>query len=200
MRLFLVRHAESAWGADRRVHGQSDPPLSDLGRRQAAALAEVLEGRHIDAVYSSPLLRAYETASAIAATHQLSPIVDERFRETNLGAWEGQPIVDLEDDRGFIAWKLDPSAVSAPGGETLATVTDRVVAATAALHSRHPTGSVVLVTHSIVGRALISHLLGSTPTLVPRLKLKTASISVVRLDPHGNVLERLGDVCHLRGT
>jgi broad specificity phosphatase PhoE len=199
MRLFLVRHAESAWGADRRVHGQSDPPLSDLGRRQADALAQALKGRRIDAVYSSPLLRAHETASAIAATHQLSPIVDEGFREANLGAWQGRAIVDLDDDKRFTAWKLDPSAVSAPGGENLAEVEDRVVEAIASLCSDHPVGSIVVVTHSIVGRVLISHLLGSTPQLVPRLKLKTASISVVRLDPHGNVLERLGDVCHLGG-
>ena len=97
-----------------------------------------------------------------------------------------------------MAWLSAPATVRPPGGETLEEARARVSPALAALHRRHPDETVVLVTHSIVGRIVIADCLGAGLSVVAHLKLKTASISVLRLDTTGGVLERLGDVSHLK--
>jgi probable phosphoglycerate mutase len=88
--------------------------------------------------------------------------------------------------------------VRPPGGETLAEANARAAQAVATMTEQHRDATIVLVTHSILGRVLLCHWLGVDLIVVPRLKLKTASISVIRLDQHGAVLERLGDTGHLR--
>ena len=199
-RLFLVRHAETVWSAKLRIHGRSDPALSELGHRQAKAVGDMLAGRPLAAIYTSPLQRARQTAAAIAARHQVQPRADPAFQEVSLGVWEGQRIADLEaDDREHYArWLAAPTGVRPPGGETLEEARARVARALASLQERHADETVVLVTHSIVGRIVIATCLGIDVRVVPRLKLKVASLSILRLEPSGGVLERLGDVSHLK--
>ena len=199
-RLFLVRHGEGVWNAEQRLQGQGDPPLSAHGRYQARALAEVFSARPLAAVYCSQLARARETARCIAAPHHLCPRAIAAAGEVNLGAWQGQSPANMSVDtrESYHAWLANPSAVQPPGGEALEEACSRVASAVDALVSEHRGATVLLVTHSIIGRVLLCHLLGAGLELVPRLKLKTASISLVRLHDGGAVLERLGDVSHLR--
>src|SRR4028118_821913 len=90
MRLILVRHGESEWNRTGRYQGQADAPLSDLGLRQADALANRLQHEHIDAIYTSPLQRARKTAEAIARFHPHVPFVqDEALMEIHHGVWQG---------------------------------------------------------------------------------------------------------------
>jgi broad specificity phosphatase PhoE len=197
-RLFLVRHCESLWNAERRVQGQADPPLSARGMQQASALAGTLRTRPLAAVYCSPLARACETAVQISTPHGLSPCVEDALRELNLGAWQGQTRAALRTDTSFYrTWRTNPMSVRPPGGETLREALMRVGPAVESVVARHAGATVVLVIHSIVGRVLLCHLLGTGLELVPRLTLKNASISVVRLDDGRAVLERLGDISHL---
>ncbi|HLJ67322.1 MAG TPA: histidine phosphatase family protein [Chloroflexota bacterium] len=209
-RLFIVRHAESVWNAAQRIQGQADPPLSPEGRRQAEALAEVLSPRPISAVYSSPLRRAHLTAAAIAAPHELEPRLEAALREIHLGEWQGLPfsqsVGELLPARPDWTAEApedespDDPAMQAPGGESLAQGLERVAPVLTLLASRHRGETIVLVTHSVIGRVALSHLLGMGLGLVPRLKLKVASISMVRIDEDGAVLERLGDTGHLRSA
>jgi broad specificity phosphatase PhoE len=92
--LLLARHGETDWNRDGRWQGQSDTPLNELGREQARELAEGLDG--IDAVYSSDLERARETAEIVAARLGLEVKVDERLRERSFGAWEGLTMEEIE--------------------------------------------------------------------------------------------------------
>ena len=89
LRLILVRHGETEWNAQRRYQGHSDVPLSALGRRQAARAAERLAALKIDAVYTSDLGRALETAEIIAEQRGLEVCAEPRLRELNFGVFEG---------------------------------------------------------------------------------------------------------------
>jgi broad specificity phosphatase PhoE len=199
-RIFLVRHGESIWNAEQRIQGQADPLLSDLGTQQAHALAARLSERPLAAIYCSPLVRARETAAYVGAPHQLSPRVEDGLREVNLGAWQGYTPSDLSAEmrKLYHAWRLNPTTVRPPGGETIYEARVRAAQAVAAIAEEHRNATVVLVTHAILGCVLICHWLGSGLHLVPCFKLKKASISVIRLDEHGAVLERLGDTGHLK--
>src|SRR3989337_2728452 len=90
MRLILVRHGESEWNRIGRYQGQADAPLSDLGLRQADALANRLRHEQIDAIYTSPLQRARKTAEAIARFHPEIPFTeDPGLHEIHHGEWQG---------------------------------------------------------------------------------------------------------------
>src|SRR6185369_6866034 len=87
--ILLARHGETDWNVERRVQGHSDTPLNDRGRQQACALAEELAGESIDAVYSSDLLRAHETARIVAEQRGLGVTSIRDLRERHFGTWEG---------------------------------------------------------------------------------------------------------------
>ena len=94
--LLLVRHGETDWNRDGRWQGGSDTQLNDLGREQARALADELDG-NIDVVYSSDLARARETADIVAAKLGLEVRVDPRLRERSFGSWEGLTTLEIEE-------------------------------------------------------------------------------------------------------
>lgn len=143
--LWLVRHGATDWSAANRFCGWSDPPLSDEGREQAAALRPLLEGRSFDRVVSSTSLRAIETARLAFG----EPQPDERLRELDFGDIEGTTWVDCSPQlRAALA---DYETFSAPNGESVARLIERV---TAALHDLGP-GSHLVVTHGGVIRFLL---------------------------------------------
>ena len=95
--LLLVRHGETDWNADGRLQGQTDRPLSEVGRRQAAQLADELAEEELEAIYSSDLARARETAEIVGARLGLPVVVDPDLREKDWGTWEG--LTSVERDR-----------------------------------------------------------------------------------------------------
>ena len=95
-KLLLVRHGETDWNRDGRWQGGSDTQLNDLGREQARALAEELDGE-IDVLYSSDLARARETAEIVAAKLGLEVRLDPRLRERGFGSWEGLTTIEIEE-------------------------------------------------------------------------------------------------------
>jgi broad specificity phosphatase PhoE len=201
-KLLLVRHGESVWNVEGRIQGQADGPLSAAGALQALALARALRERDLAAVYSSPLLRALQTARAICQPHGLELIDEPAFQEINLGAWQGRTGVELEADpeAGYPAWRRSPRMVTPPGGETLDQATARAAEAVRTAATAHPGAMIAVVTHSIVGRLILCSLLEARLDLVSRLKLKKASISTIRLHEGRAVLESLGDTSHLHAV
>jgi probable phosphoglycerate mutase len=150
--ILLVRHGETDWNLERRVQGHSDQPLNATGRAQAQALADELADEPIDAVYSSDLARAHETARLVAATHGLPVVVLPELREKDFGTWEG-----LTDDEVRVRF---PDA--SPGGrwgdgETYEQMSSRVVAALQRIASQHPDGRVLVVAHGGPVRAVLLH-------------------------------------------
>src|SRR5881275_129291 len=87
--LLLARHGETDWNREGRWQGWADPPLNETGRDQARQLAELLRSTPFDAVYSSDLQRAHETALIVAEPHTVPVLVDRGLREIDIGSWSG---------------------------------------------------------------------------------------------------------------
>lgn len=146
--LFLVRHGETEWNRLRRIQGRTDIPLNDTGRRQARATGRLLRRRRWDAVYSSPLNRAFETASIIADEVGLgAPETVDALVERDYGAAEGLTFAEI--DRRY------PAGTSVPGRESRGHVADRVVPTLLQIAHRHPNGSVIVVSHGGAIRAAL---------------------------------------------
>ncbi len=153
--LLFVRHAATAWTAAARYQGRRDPPLSAEGQREAAGLAERLRDMPITLVLSSPLVRARDTAAAIAAATGARLTVDARLIELAYGEWEGltQGEVKAAWPEELRGWKRSPHTARPPGGEWLAEVQTRLDDLLADLQRRTAAGCVMaLVSHDIVIR------------------------------------------------
>lgn len=148
-RLFVVRHGETAWNADRRIQGHTDIGLNARGRRQARRVAEALAGEGLDAVYSSDLLRAAETAAAIAAAAGRPVVHDTGLRERAFGHFEGLTYDEIRrrHPEGAERWRLRDPGFGPEGGERLRDFSERCVAATLRLAARHPGEAIALVAH-----------------------------------------------------
>ena len=131
--LLLVRHGETDWNAEGRLQGHTDRPLNDFGRRQAKELADRLAGEGADAIYTSDLARAKETAEIVGERLGLTVVVDPDLREKDWGTWEGL----TGDERVHVELE----------GESTEAHRDRVMGAVRRIVARHPGQRVVVVTH-----------------------------------------------------
>ena len=124
MELYIIRHGETDWNNEKRLQGRSDVELNEYGRELARITSEALKDVKFDAIYSSPLKRAYETAQIIKGKRDIEIIKDERLKEMCFGAYEGVPTGDLPES----FWKFfDAPAefVPAQGGESYPEVVER---------------------------------------------------------------------------
>jgi len=197
MELWLVRHGESTWNLDRRFQGAYDAPLSPRGRAQAAALAERLAGTAFDALYTSPLSRARDTADACARVLGVAPRAVDDLREIGLGAWEGETVdaILAREADAYRRWLDTPVEHPPPGGEPLATLAERVRRTLDALAASHAGGRILVVSHGGAIGSVLCAWLGRPLNTIWRLKLDNASISRVAL-PEGQVLA-VNETAHL---
>jgi probable phosphoglycerate mutase len=144
--LLLVRHGETDWNRDGRWQGHSDTHLNEVGREQAARVAGELDG--VDAVYTSDLARARETADIVAARLGLPVRLDERLRERSFGAWEGKtgPEIEVEFRDAHARW-LAGEGPGAEDAEVFADFAARVQGFLADVLARHPDETVLVVAH-----------------------------------------------------
>jgi probable phosphoglycerate mutase len=161
-RIFLVRHGQTAWNAERRILGRTDVPLDATGMAQAAALARVWP-RDAGAVrlVSSPLVRARATADAIAGALCCAVEGVDALVEQDQGVLEGLPAQELATRHSELlaAWREDPGAVTLPGGEAMRDVQARGIAALDALRAE-TTGTLIVVTHQIWMSAVLCAVAG----------------------------------------
>ncbi len=161
-RLILIRHGQTDWNLEGRYQGQSDPPLNQAGREQAAAMARRLAGQPIEAVYASDLQRAAETARIIADALGLEVHLRRGLREINQGAWEGMLFADIQARYGALwaARRRDPTHARPPGGESVAELAERVGAVLDEIARSHPAGPVVVVSHGLALATVLCRLEG----------------------------------------
>lgn len=198
-RLILARHGQTAYSEQARYQGQTDLPLSDRGREQAARLAKRLAQQEIHAVCASDLRRARETAMLVAAPHGLPVHADPRLREMSFGEWEGLTYEEIETryPQALAAWEADPLNEAPPGGETLAQVVTRVQAVLDEFVHTGTEQVVLLVSHGGPLRVLLCLALGVPPQAHWRFGLDAASISQLWLSDGGAVLTCMNDTAHL---
>jgi probable phosphoglycerate mutase len=151
--LLLVRHGETDWNRERRFQGHADPPLNDAGREQAHELAETLAGEGIDAIYTSDLQRARETAEILAARFGSEVVALRELREIDVGDWQGLtwPEIEQRHPDGAARWHRDGHGWD--GGETYDQLRERIVAALRGIAERHPGQRVLVVGHGGTVRA-----------------------------------------------
>jgi broad specificity phosphatase PhoE len=199
----LVRHGQTEWNREERFRGRVDIPLNEAGLRQAEAA-----GRHIaagwspSAVYSSPLSRCLQTAQAIAAATpgKPEPAIEEGLLDVDYGDWQGLSPQEAARQYGSLydAWLNAPHRVHFPNGEDLAQVRARVVAALERLAARHPTETIVLVSHLVVCRVLLLAVLGLDNSHFWRIAQENGALNVFRVEQGIFYVVTLNDTCHLR--
>ena len=197
LRIWLVRHGLTGWNLEGRWQGWSDTPLHDDGRAQARGLRARFADKRFDAVISSDLCRASETAQIAG----FEPSLEPRLREVNFGDFEGSLNSDNIKLPAFQHWFEDPLHRRTPNGESYADLQTRVMDW---LETLPDSGDVLTFSHGGTIQVLITSLLKIPPLVAPRiwtLRVLHSSISVLERweTPTGRVwtLERLNDTAHL---
>ena len=202
--LFLVRHGTTADNEADILQGRVDNPLSETGLREARQVAEYMHGESIQAVFSSPMLRARQTAEAIATALQLPIQIIDNFCEIDLGEWEGQKyeMVQKKYADFHLRWVAD-SSLPVPGGESFDQVFTRVAVGLPLLWKEQAT-SMVLVGHATVNRAVLGNLIGMPATAARLFRTQNASISKLVLfdlpDRRYSVVDYWNCTAHLQGA
>ncbi|GJF09308.1 bifunctional RNase H/acid phosphatase [Mycolicibacterium cyprinidarum] len=190
-RLLLLRHGQTELSVQRRYSGRGNPALTDLGTRQADAAARYLKDQSdfkdqgaIAAVISSPLRRAYDTASAAAGELGLDITVDDDLIEMDFGAWEGLTFGEAaaRDADLHLSWLRDTS-VSPPEGESFDAVAARVRGAHQRIIAEHAGQTVLVVSHVTPIKMLLRMALDVGPSILYRLHLDLASLSIAEFYP-----------------
>ncbi|WP_411376282.1 MSMEG_4193 family putative phosphomutase [Arthrobacter sp. MPF02] len=177
--LLLVRHGETPTTGQVLPGRAPGLHLSDRGRAQARQVAERLDGLPVDAVYSSPLERACETAEPTSLATGIAVTPDAGLLECDFGDWTGAALADLA---GLPEWQTvqhNPSAFRFPNGEGFRGMQARMVGALEVLAAAHRGGVVVCFSHADPIKAAVAHALGTHLDLFQRIVISTASVSAI---------------------
>ena len=199
MKLILVRHGETDWNAQGRCQGFSDMELSDRGKDQVELLALSLKDEPLDAVYSSDLKRAVETAEVIAGYHGVSVETDKNLREMNQGELEGLTFVDIRERYAELLsdWTASPEKVRIPDGESLKEVQERAWGSIQGIYKSHLDETVVVVSHNLTIITLLCKFMGIGLSEFRRFKIHASSKSVVAFIDGRFDVKLLNDTAHL---
>jgi len=151
MQVVLLRHGATDWNLQGRCQGTSDIELNDVGLRQADTIAACLSREQIDAVYSSHLRRALQTAHAVSRPHHLPVVVERDVRELDHGDLEGLTFNEIKEQytEFLVRWRAEPAELQIPGGERLTDVSERAWKGLQRIVDRHNDDStVVVVSHN----------------------------------------------------
>jgi probable phosphoglycerate mutase len=197
--LVLVRHGETEWNRDRRIQGHTDIGLSALGHEQSRRLARRLAREPIQALYSSDLQRAAQSATPLAEMLGLPLRTTPLLREVGFGAWEGLTISEVEagwpDE--YAAWREDSVGYRPPDGERIEELQQRSLAAVAEILTAHPGESVAIFAHGGSVKSILCSLMGFPLSIWRRLRVDNTSISRLLFSPVGPMLIAYNDTCHL---
>lgn len=196
--LLLIRHAQNDWVRTGRLAGwTAGVHLNDEGLQQARALGERLAAANLQAVYSSPLERAVETAQQVVKHYPgLDIQIDEGVGEVKFGEWTGSRLRKLRRKRLWDVVQHYPSGARFPQGESIREMQSRVVGALEEIARQHPGQRVAVVSHSDVIKAALAHYAGTHLDLFQRFVVSPASISMVALGRMGPRIIRVNDTCH----
>jgi probable phosphoglycerate mutase len=199
VKLFIIRHAESEWNPIGRYQGLLDPGLSERGLKQAELLGRALEKEKLDAIYSSPLKRTYQTAQEIAKRHGLEIIEDRRIIEIDHGVWSGMLVEEVKErfPEDFRMWLEEPHRVKFEGGESLQDVFKRVKDFLEFIREKHWGQTVAVVSHTVPIRAMLCALLNIDLSKFWVFGCDNASYSLVHMEEKRNVIVKLNITCHL---
>ncbi|KQW38756.1 histidine phosphatase family protein [Rhizobacter sp. Root404] len=198
-RVLAIRHGETAWNVDGRIQGQLDVPLNETGRWQVHRLALAMAEEDIAAVYSSDLLRALETAQAVARGSGDPVVTDTGLRERGFGTFEGMSYAEINErwpDMGE-RWRRRDPTFGAPGGETLNEFYARSIATASRIAALHPGQTIALVSHGGVMDCLYRAATRVALDAPRSWQLGNAAINRLLYTPQGFTLVGWSDTYHL---
>lgn len=203
-RLVITRHGQSIANAEHRFAGHSDFDLSELGKQQAELTADyICKNEKIDVIYSSDLLRAYNTAVPTAKRLGMEIIPTESLREIFAGDWEGRTTEELATvfEADFGVWRNDYARARCTGGESIAEVYERTVKTMTEFAEKHDGKTLLISTHATIVRSITAYALGLSAQQVGEISFAhNASVSIFtyedgRFTPvRLNITEQLGDL------
>jgi broad specificity phosphatase PhoE len=199
--VLLVRHGQTESNITGYFMGWSNEDISEVGYAQAHSISSRLAEFPIASIYTSPLKRTMNTARILAKPHRLEPEVMDDLIEIGLGDWQGLHRDEISRQWPEI-WKqsrIDPSDIALPNGESFQQVTDRAVRAFNRIVADNADRQVLAVTHDVVIRVLVAHVLGVSNSVYRRLEVGNASLSIIRVEDDRVRIVTLNDTAHLDG-
>jgi phosphoserine phosphatase len=197
--ILLIRHGETEWNAGEIFRGRADIDLNETGILQAKLLTGYLADKKLEAVYTSPLIRARKIAEGIAKNHSLKLIIDPALTDFDYGEWQGMPLKDVKDiyKKLYINWTKSPEKVEMPGGESLDDVRKRTLGVIEKIVKKHK-GIVVMVSHRVVNKVIICALLGLDNSHFWNIRQDTCGITSFSYEDGRFVLTGHNDISFLR--
>jgi broad specificity phosphatase PhoE len=198
--IYLVRHGQTAWNREEIFRGRTDIPLDETGLKQAELAGEYLKEVEIEAIYSSPLSRALETAEKIARFHNLKVQPLEGIIDMSFGNWEGHAHQEIKknDSEIYRQWVETPHLVRLPGGESLDDVRVRSMAALDEVIRKHPGKALILVSHRVVNKVLICGILGLDNSHFWQISQDPTAINLIQRRNRKYILSLMNEICHLK--
>ena len=184
----LIRHGETDWNRSGRVMGDQPIPLNHAGERQARELAQLLGGTKIAHVYSSPVLRALQTAQVLGQKLHATVVLAQGLSEIGVGAWLNRFWRDLAEDPAKRDWYTRPDEARPEGGETLREVQRRAVSAVQEVLPTLREGHCAFVSHADVIRTIVAHYLHLDLAALRNVNIDHASATALEITPQGNQL------------
>ncbi len=196
--IILARHGETEWNRAEVFRGRTDIDLNETGRKEAEFLAQYLDSIKIEAVYSSPLRRALQTAEVIARQNKLEVNIAPGLIDFDYGQWQGLSNRNVQDKYKELCavWTSHPERVKMPGGESLDDVRKRAVVVVDEVIARHK-GTTVLVSHRVVNKVLICALLGLDNSHFWNIRQDTGAISIFAYERNRFILTKHNETCFL---
>lgn len=199
MKLIWIRHGQTLWNTQHKTQGRTDTPLDETGLAQARRLAESLKGERLDAIYSSPLQRAIQTAEPLGRAANLSVIPDARLTEIDFGEWEGLTFDEIakEYPDAFHRWREHPFTADIPGAETPAQVAERMQSFFEQITAAGDE-TVAVISHTLPLKLVIARLIGLPYNRIHSLRLDNTGHTATEIRPNGiNTLLHMNNTSHL---
>jgi len=198
-KLILARHGETAWNIEKIYRGRADVSLDEMGIKQAELLGKYLSNWGLEAIHSSPLRRALDTANIVARYQKINVHITEDLIDFDYGEWQSLPEQEVKRLYPTLhhEWHNNPHKVKMPGGESLEDVRRRALKVVRDVLARYQ-GSVILVSHRVVNKVLICSLLGLGNPYFWNIKQDVGGITVFNYVDERFVLTRHNDTSHLK--
>ena len=198
--IYLVRHGQTAWNKEEIFRGRTDIPLDETGLKQAELVGQYFKGMEIQAIYSSSLSRAWETAEKIAEFHDLKVQPLRGIIDMSFGNWEGRPHQEIResDKETYRQWVETPHLVRLPGGESLDDVRVRAMAALEEIIRKNSGKTLVFVSHRVICKVLICAILGLDNSHFWQITKHTTAINLIQHRNGKYFLSLMNETCHLK--
>jgi len=199
-RVYLVRHGTTDWNKEEIFRGRLDCKLNETGQAEARALAEYFTDIPLQAIYSSPLSRAMETAQAVAEAKALQVVPHPEFIDIDFGEWQGLPLKEVREKYAelYRLWRERPEVVHFPGGETLAQVRARAWEGLQKVVRENPEKTALILSHRVVTKVLICTVLGLDDSRFWHIQQDTTAVNCIEHNRGFFVTSLINDTCHLK--